>query len=166
MLGASTFCVNDYIFPWLLAVDEALCHPYLAPLHDINEEPVCPTPFSFDFEQPSFTEENIKELIWRESVNFNPDIWELSGNVLYTIRKVLHDSDLNHYYIKSIRFSEKRRWETYWLYWDSRTIVKSSVNFLIRSFVILKHMRCRIGNIILKLAVELNLYQGLSFNWC
>ncbi|GLT71124.1 hypothetical protein SLA2020_431650 [Shorea laevis] len=56
-----------------ITVGEALCHPYLAPLHDINEEPVCPRPFSFDFEQPSFTEENIKELIWRESVNFNPD---------------------------------------------------------------------------------------------
>ncbi|XP_061995668.1 mitogen-activated protein kinase homolog MMK2 [Rosa rugosa] len=56
-----------------ITVDEALCHPYLAPLHDINEEPVCPSPFSFDFEQPSFSEENIKELIWRESVKFNPD---------------------------------------------------------------------------------------------
>ncbi|KAJ0914352.1 putative mitogen-activated protein kinase [Helianthus annuus] len=44
-----------------------------APLHDINEEPVCPRPFSFDFEQPSCTEENIKELIWKESVVFNPD---------------------------------------------------------------------------------------------
>ncbi|CAL5339983.1 unnamed protein product [Camellia sinensis] len=50
-----------------ITVEGALCHPYLAPLHDINEEPVCPRPFSFDFEQPSFTEENIKELIWRES---------------------------------------------------------------------------------------------------
>ncbi|BBG97572.1 MAP kinase 4 [Prunus dulcis] len=56
-----------------ITVDEALCHPYLAPLHDINEEPICPMPFNFDFEQPSFTEENIKELIWRESVKFNPD---------------------------------------------------------------------------------------------
>ncbi|KAF7844568.1 mitogen-activated protein kinase-like protein MMK2-like [Senna tora] len=56
-----------------ITVDEALCHPYLAPLHDINEEPVCPRPFSFDFEQPTFTEEDIKELIWRESVKFNPD---------------------------------------------------------------------------------------------
>lgn len=55
-----------------ITVNEALCHPYLAPLHDINEEPVCLQPFSFDFEQPSFTEENIKELIWRESVTFNP----------------------------------------------------------------------------------------------
>ncbi|KAK2650223.1 hypothetical protein Ddye_017712 [Dipteronia dyeriana] len=56
-----------------ITVDEALCHPYLAPLHDINEEPVCLRPFSFDFEHPSFTEENIKELIYRETVNFNPD---------------------------------------------------------------------------------------------
>ncbi|KAK8611998.1 hypothetical protein V6N13_132032 [Hibiscus sabdariffa] len=56
-----------------ITVDEALCHPYLAPLHDINEEPVCHSPFSFDFEQPSFTEENIKELIYRESVKFYPD---------------------------------------------------------------------------------------------
>ncbi|KAL5989041.1 Mitogen-activated protein kinase 11 [Asimina triloba] len=56
-----------------ITVDEALCHPYLSSLHDINDEPTCPTPFSFDFEQPSFTEENIKELIWRESVKFNPD---------------------------------------------------------------------------------------------
>ncbi|XP_042001987.1 mitogen-activated protein kinase homolog MMK2-like [Salvia splendens] len=56
-----------------ITADEALCHPYLAPLHDINEEPVCPHPFVFDFELPSYTEENIKELIWRESVKFNPD---------------------------------------------------------------------------------------------
>ncbi|KAH9604137.1 hypothetical protein KSS87_010477 [Heliosperma pusillum] len=55
-----------------ITVDEALCHPFLASLHDINEEPVSPQPFSFDFEQPSFTEENIKELIWLESVRFNP----------------------------------------------------------------------------------------------
>ncbi|KAL2330247.1 hypothetical protein Fmac_017828 [Flemingia macrophylla] len=56
-----------------ITVDAALRHPYLAPLHDINEEPVCVEPFILDFEQPSFTEEDIKELIWRESVIFNPD---------------------------------------------------------------------------------------------
>ncbi|KAJ6791230.1 mitogen-activated protein kinase 6 [Iris pallida] len=56
-----------------ITVEEALCHPYLASLHDINDEPVCSQPFNFDFEQPSFTEENIKELIWREAVKFNPD---------------------------------------------------------------------------------------------
>ncbi|KAG6636726.1 hypothetical protein CIPAW_11G130900 [Carya illinoinensis] len=56
-----------------ITVEEALCHPYMSSLHDINDEPVCPRPFSFDFEQPSCTEEHIKELIWRESVKFNPD---------------------------------------------------------------------------------------------
>ncbi|KAK2407016.1 mitogen-activated protein kinase protein MMK2 [Trifolium repens] len=56
-----------------IKVDEALCHPYMAPLHDINEEPVCARPFNFDFEEPMFTEEDIKELIWQEAVRFNPD---------------------------------------------------------------------------------------------
>ncbi|KAG6788290.1 hypothetical protein POTOM_004352 [Populus tomentosa] len=56
-----------------ITVDEALCHQYLSSLHDINDEPVCPRPFHFDFEQPSCTEEHIKELIWRESMKFNPD---------------------------------------------------------------------------------------------
>ncbi|CAL9213314.1 unnamed protein product [Arabidopsis halleri] len=55
-----------------ITVDEALSHPYLAPLHENNEEPVCVRPFRFDFEQPSLTEENIKELIYRESVKLNP----------------------------------------------------------------------------------------------
>lgn len=56
-----------------ITVEEALCHPYLQSLHDINDEPVCARPFNFDFEQPSCTEEHIKELIWKESVRFNPD---------------------------------------------------------------------------------------------
>ncbi|KAF3962271.1 hypothetical protein ACB098_10G125600 [Castanea mollissima] len=56
-----------------ITVEEALCHPYLSSLHDMNDEPVSARPFSFDFEQPTCTEEQIKELIWRESVKFNPD---------------------------------------------------------------------------------------------
>lgn len=64
------FCI--YTFE-SLAVEEALCHPYLSSLHDTKDEPVSARPFSFDFEQPTCTEEQIKELIWRESVKFNPD---------------------------------------------------------------------------------------------
>ncbi|KAG0447019.1 hypothetical protein HPP92_028532 [Vanilla planifolia] len=56
-----------------ITVDEALCHPYLASLHDINDEPICSAPFNFEFEHPSYTEENIKELIYRESLKFNPN---------------------------------------------------------------------------------------------
>lgn len=56
-----------------LQVEEAMNHPYIVSLHEINEEPTCPSPFNFDFEQASLDEEDIKELIWRESLNFNPN---------------------------------------------------------------------------------------------
>ncbi|KAF8397612.1 hypothetical protein HHK36_016532 [Tetracentron sinense] len=59
-----------------ITVDEALNHPYLVSLHEINEEPTCPSPFVFDFEQLSLSEEDIKELIWRESLNFKSDKME------------------------------------------------------------------------------------------
>lgn len=57
---------------YINAVDEALCHPYLSVYHEINAEPICSMPFSYDFEESSITEENVKELIWRESLQFNP----------------------------------------------------------------------------------------------
>ncbi|KAF7823501.1 mitogen-activated protein kinase-like protein NTF6 [Senna tora] len=56
-----------------ITVEEALNHPYLSSFHEINEEPICPTPFVFDFEQTILNEEDIKELIWRESLSFHPD---------------------------------------------------------------------------------------------
>ncbi|KDO73060.1 hypothetical protein CISIN_1g0426812mg, partial [Citrus sinensis] len=56
-----------------ITVEEALNHPYLSSLHEINEEPTCPYPFNFDFEQTSMNEEDIKELILRECLNFHPD---------------------------------------------------------------------------------------------
>ncbi|XP_027088344.2 mitogen-activated protein kinase homolog NTF6-like isoform X1 [Coffea eugenioides] len=54
-------------------VEGALNHPFLSSLHEINEEPTCPSPFIFDFEQTSLSEEEISELIWTESAKFNPD---------------------------------------------------------------------------------------------
>ncbi|XP_022752805.1 mitogen-activated protein kinase homolog NTF6 [Durio zibethinus] len=56
-----------------ITVEEALNHPFLSSLHEINEEPTCLSPFIFDFEQTTLTEEDIKELIWRESLKFNQD---------------------------------------------------------------------------------------------
>ncbi|KAL3652726.1 Mitogen-activated protein kinase 4 [Castilleja foliolosa] len=56
-----------------ITVDQALHHPYLSSLHDLNDEPICSVPFSFDFEQPSISEENVKELIWKESLVFYPE---------------------------------------------------------------------------------------------
>ncbi|XP_042392089.1 mitogen-activated protein kinase 1 isoform X2 [Zingiber officinale] len=56
-----------------ITVEEALAHPYLAALHDSSDEPVCMMPFSFDFEQQALSEEQMKELIYREALGFNPD---------------------------------------------------------------------------------------------
>ncbi|WMV59284.1 hypothetical protein MTR67_052669 [Solanum verrucosum] len=53
--------------------EDALAHPYLTSLHDISDEPICMTPFNFDFEQHALTEEQMKELIYRESIAFNPE---------------------------------------------------------------------------------------------
>eukprot|EP01018_Ginkgo_biloba_P024633 Gb_26499 [translate_table: standard] len=56
-----------------ITVEEALSHPYLATLHDVSDEPTCSLPFSFDFEQHALLEEQMKELIYREALAFNPE---------------------------------------------------------------------------------------------
>ncbi|XP_010541196.1 PREDICTED: mitogen-activated protein kinase homolog MMK2-like [Tarenaya hassleriana] len=56
-----------------ITVQEALCHPYLSHLHDDLYEPVCSEPISFDFENQSLSEEEIKELVWRETLKFYPE---------------------------------------------------------------------------------------------
>ncbi|TVU12454.1 hypothetical protein EJB05_46102, partial [Eragrostis curvula] len=55
-----------------ITVEDALAHPYLQSLHDINDEPVCSAPLSFDFEQNGLLEEGMKDLIRREALAFNP----------------------------------------------------------------------------------------------
>lgn len=61
------------LFAHASAVEEALAHPYLERLHDIADEPVCMEPFSFDFEQHALSEEQMKELIYKEALAFNPE---------------------------------------------------------------------------------------------
>ncbi|XP_019056765.1 PREDICTED: mitogen-activated protein kinase 6-like isoform X2 [Tarenaya hassleriana] len=56
-----------------ITVEDALAHPYLNSLHDISDEPECTNPFNFDFEQHALTEDQMKELIYREALAFNPE---------------------------------------------------------------------------------------------
>lgn len=56
-----------------ITVEEALAHPYLERLHDTADEPVCPEPFSFEFEQQFLDEEQMKEMIYREALALNPE---------------------------------------------------------------------------------------------
>ncbi|KMZ75024.1 Mitogen-activated protein kinase 5 [Zostera marina] len=55
-----------------ITVEMALAHPYLARLHEIEDEPICKEPFLFDFEQQALTEEQMKHLIYQESLLYNP----------------------------------------------------------------------------------------------
>ncbi|XP_077216044.1 mitogen-activated protein kinase 3-like [Tasmannia lanceolata] len=56
-----------------ITVEEALAHPFLARLHNIDDEPVCAETFDFDFERHYMGEEQMKELIYKEALAFNPD---------------------------------------------------------------------------------------------
>jgi serine/threonine protein kinase len=40
-----------------ISVEEALAHPYLASLHDISDEPCCPTPWTWDLDSEAITQE-------------------------------------------------------------------------------------------------------------
>jgi hypothetical protein len=48
--------------------EEALAHPYLSSLHDVTDEPVCPTVFNYNVEEEqSLLEENIRALVYEEA---------------------------------------------------------------------------------------------------
>ncbi|KAF7133188.1 hypothetical protein RHSIM_Rhsim09G0007700 [Rhododendron simsii] len=55
-------------------VEDALAHPYLTLIHDVSDEPICMTPFNFDFKQHALTEKQTGELIDREALAFNRSI--------------------------------------------------------------------------------------------
>jgi len=46
-----------------ISVDAALAHPYLAALHDPEDEPVAATPFSFPFDAETLSEEAVRILV-------------------------------------------------------------------------------------------------------
>ncbi|CAA7019080.1 unnamed protein product [Microthlaspi erraticum] len=55
-----------------ISVEEALAHPYLQSMHDTSNEPECTRPLNFDLEEP-FTEEEVKELVYCEALDFHPE---------------------------------------------------------------------------------------------
>lgn len=57
----------------LFSAEQALAHPYLQPLHDITNEPEYTTPFKFDIGQQPLTKEEVRELIYSEALDFNPE---------------------------------------------------------------------------------------------
>ena len=50
-----------------ITVEDALKHPYMADLHNPEDEPTCWEEFDFDFEKADLTKEMIQELIYNEN---------------------------------------------------------------------------------------------------
>ncbi|GLD98582.1 hypothetical protein PINS_up007299 [Pythium insidiosum] len=57
-----------------ISVEEALDHPYLDSLHNIEDEPVAESNFSFDFEKEELTKTRLQELIFEEICKFHPEV--------------------------------------------------------------------------------------------
>lgn len=67
-----TFNPNDRI-----SVDDALDHPFLQSLHNLEDEPRADFTFSFDFESEELNKERIQALIWEEMKLYHPEVPDL-----------------------------------------------------------------------------------------
>mmetsp|Transcript_17784 Transcript_17784/g.36903 ORF Transcript_17784/g.36903 Transcript_17784/m.36903 type:complete len:167 (+) Transcript_17784:842-1342(+) len=61
-----------------ISVEDALEHPYLASLHDPDDEPTCQKEFHFEYETATLTKEDLRALIYEEMLMYHP---ELRGRV-------------------------------------------------------------------------------------
>eukprot|EP00227_Mantoniella_beaufortii_P003667 CAMPEP_0197617476 /NCGR_PEP_ID=MMETSP1326-20131121/61054_1 /TAXON_ID=1155430 /ORGANISM="Genus nov. species nov., Strain RCC2288" /LENGTH=431 /DNA_ID=CAMNT_0043186369 /DNA_START=205 /DNA_END=1497 /DNA_ORIENTATION=+ len=57
-----------------ITVEQALAHPYLASLHDVNDEPAATSSFEFDFEGETLSESGVRDLVFKELGEFHADI--------------------------------------------------------------------------------------------
>lgn len=57
-----------------ISAAEALKHPYFAELHDPDDEPISDELFDFDFEKGELSEAQIRELIYRDVVEFQQQL--------------------------------------------------------------------------------------------
>ena len=53
-------------------VQDSLAHPFLASLHNADDEPVASKPFDFSFEREKLHRVRLQELIWQECGHFRP----------------------------------------------------------------------------------------------
>jgi hypothetical protein len=59
-----------------ISIQKALEHPFLASLHNPDDEPLANFSFSFDFENEELSRERVQELIWEELRTYHPHIPE------------------------------------------------------------------------------------------
>ena len=64
----------NFMYGFVSSVEDALAHPYLSSLHDICDEPICHSPFVFDFDEDNLTLKELRTLIYKEAVQFHPHL--------------------------------------------------------------------------------------------
>ncbi|KAI9906530.1 hypothetical protein PsorP6_003128 [Peronosclerospora sorghi] len=57
-----------------IRVDDALAHPYLASIRNVEDETTATSCFEFDFENEKLTKPVLQRLIWDEMRHFHPDV--------------------------------------------------------------------------------------------
>jgi serine/threonine protein kinase len=57
-----------------ITIEKALEHPFLESLHNVDDEPLYESTFSFEFEQEELSRERIQELIWQEIKDFRSNL--------------------------------------------------------------------------------------------
>ncbi|CAH0482414.1 unnamed protein product [Peronospora belbahrii] len=57
-----------------ISVDDALAHPYLASIRNVEEETTATSSFDFDFENEKLTKPVLQKLIWDEMRHFHPEV--------------------------------------------------------------------------------------------
>lgn len=57
-----------------ITIEKSLEHPFLESLHNVDDEPLNDSVFTFDFENDELSREKVKELIWEEIREYHPDL--------------------------------------------------------------------------------------------
>lgn len=70
-----------------ISIESALAHPFMASLHNPDDEPVANFTFDFDFEDEDLSRERVQALIWDEVRALHPDIPESPPNATPRRRK-------------------------------------------------------------------------------
>ncbi len=63
-----------------ITIEKALEHPFLLPLHNSDDEPICDFTVSFDFEDEDLSCQAVRELTWKEIREMHPYIPSLPPN--------------------------------------------------------------------------------------
>jgi len=70
-----------------ITVEDALAHPFLATLHNPDDEPVANFTFSFDFEHEDLPKDRVQTLIWEEIRSYHDDIPQLNPSAATVLRR-------------------------------------------------------------------------------